>query len=251
MFESILVYAGLTLASAGLFSVIMPQRFLRLGTRRRGALVAACGLLFMILGFAWPVKVKRASTPTTRLDEWMPVWQFDERHTIHVDASPEKAFAAIHGVPAGEIFLFQTLTAIRRFGRPGPESIMNAPENQPLLDVATRTSFIQLTDEAPREVVVGTAIAAARSLRRDGRLPAEVFKETLPSGAVLATMNFLVTPDPRGGSEVSTETRVYANTTSMTRQFAVYWRLIHPGSDIIRRMWLRAIKRRAERTRLP
>jgi hypothetical protein len=33
----------------------------------------------------------------------------------------------------------------------------------------------------------------------------------------------------------------------MARQFAVYWRLIHPGSDIIRRMWLRAIKRRAER----
>jgi hypothetical protein len=200
MFESILVYAGLGLASAGLFSVTLPLRFLRIRTRRRGAFVAACGLLLMILGFAWPVKVKRASTPTSRLDEWMPVWQFDEQHTIHVDASPEKAFAAIHSVPAGEIFLFRTLTAIRRLGRPGPESILNAPENQPLLDVATRTAFIQLTDEPPHEVVVGTAIAAARSLRRDGKLPAAVFRETLPSGATLATMNFLVTPDPRGGS---------------------------------------------------
>jgi len=60
-------------------------------------------------------------------------------------------------------------------------------------------------------------------------------------------MNFLVTANPRGGSDLSTETRVYANNASTTRQFAIYWRLIHPGSDIIRRMWLRAIKRRAER----
>jgi len=59
-------------------------------------------------------------------------------------------------------------------------------------------------------------------------------------------MNFLVTSDERGGSIVSTETRVYVNDPSALRRFAVYWRVIHPGSDIIRRMWLRAIKRRAE-----
>ncbi|HYW41393.1 MAG TPA: hypothetical protein VE959_00970 [Bryobacteraceae bacterium] len=28
--------------------------------------------------------------------------------------------------------------------------------------------------------------------------------------------------------------------------FAAYWRMIYPGSALIRRMWLRAIKRRAE-----
>ena len=59
-------------------------------------------------------------------------------------------------------------------------------------------------------------------------------------------VNFLVTSDERGGSIVSTETRVYVNDPSALRRFAVYWRVIHPGSDIIRRMWLRAIKRRAE-----
>jgi len=62
----------------------------------------------------------------------------------------------------------------------------------------------------------------------------------------MATMNFLVTPDGRGGSNVSTETRVFAATDSTQRRFAVYWRIIHPGSDIIRRGWLRAIRKRAE-----
>lgn len=59
-------------------------------------------------------------------------------------------------------------------------------------------------------------------------------------------MNFLVTPDEHGGSNIATETRVFANSDSARRRFAIYWRIIHPGSDIIRRMWLRAIKRRAE-----
>jgi hypothetical protein len=30
------------------------------------------------------------------------------------------------------------------------------------------------------------------------------------------------------------------------RVFAAYWRVIYPGSALIRRMWLRAVKRRAE-----
>jgi hypothetical protein len=113
----------------------------------------------------------------------------------------------------------------------------------PLLDVATQTTFVVLTDEPPREFVIGTV---SSKVRPSGKLTPEVFRRTFPSGVALATMNFLVTPNERGGSIVSTETRVSANDPSALRRFAAYWRVIHPGSDIIRRMWLRAIKRRAE-----
>ena len=58
-------------------------------------------------------------------------------------------------------------------------------------------------------------------------------------------MNFAITPDGPDRSFVSTETRVFANSPSARRRFAVYWRFIYPGSAIIRRMWLRAIQRRA------
>jgi len=30
------------------------------------------------------------------------------------------------------------------------------------------------------------------------------------------------------------------------RRFKVYWFFVHPGSALMRRMWLRAVKRRAE-----
>ena len=246
MLDSVLLYLGLAIVLVGALSILWPLRFLRIRTRSRGAIVALCGLLVVILVCALPVRTKRVSRSVTKLDEWMPVWQFDEQHSIHIDASPEKVFEAIHAITADEIFLFRTLIAIRRCGRPGPESIMNAPENKPLLDVATQTTFIYLADDAPREIVLGTAISAPREIPRPTKLTPEIFRKELPPGVVLATMNYLVESDSNGGSTVSTETRVFGNSAVSVRSFAVYWRIIHPGSDIIRRTWLRAIKRRAE-----
>ncbi len=178
------------------------------------------------IAFMWPAHEKRVVARANRLDDVMPVWQFDEQHRTEIAAPPQRVFDAIRAVRADEIPFFRTLTTIRRLGRPGPESILNSPEHLPLLDVATRTTFRYLANDPPREIVVGTVV--------------------MPRGAALAAMNFLVTPDGRGGSLLSTETRVFANSSSAQRRFAIYWRIIHPGSDIIWRMWLRAIKRRAE-----
>ena len=246
MLDSILVYLGFAVICVGLLSILWPLRFLRIRTRARGAIVAAIGLLIVITALSWPARTKTVSPPVTKLDEWMPTWQFDERHTIHVDAPPERVFAAIREVRVNEILFFQTLTAIRRCGRGGPESIMNAPEEKPLLDVATATTFIYLGDDPPRELVVGTVVGAPRGIHAPAKLTPEVFRKTLPPGVALATMNFLVMPDDLGGSTISSLTRVYANNPSILRRFAIYWRIIYPGSDIIRRTWLRAIKRRAE-----
>jgi hypothetical protein len=247
MVDSFLVYLGLTLFLIGLFSLVWPMRFLAIRTRRVAAMVMGAGLLLGAAMLALPVSSKEVTTPATKLDEWMARWQVEERHTIHVAASPEKILEAIHAVKANEIFLFRTLTAIRRCGRDGPESILDAPEEKSILDVATQTSFVLLEEVPSRELVIGTVVAAPASARRgSGRLTPEVFRKTLPPGFALAAMNFLVLPDKAGGSTISTETRIYANSPSPLRRFLIYWRIIHPGSDIIRRMWLRAIKRRAE-----
>ena len=48
------------------------------------------------------------------------------------------------------------------------------------------------------------------------------------------------------GETLSTETRVWAAHLSARRRFRFYWLAIRPFSGLIRRVWLRAIKRRAE-----
>jgi hypothetical protein len=246
MLDSVLVYLGLAVVFVGLLSLIWPMRFLYIRMRSVAAIVVAAGVCLLIATLLLPVRTKRVTTPTTRLDDWMPIWQFDERHVIRVDAPPDKVFAAIRAVRAREILFIRLLMAIRRCGQPGPESILSAPEEKPLLDVANQTTFLLLADEPPRELVVGTVVAALPGARASGKLKPQSFRKKLSPGVALATMNFFVRPDERGGSIISSETRVYANDAPGVRRFAIYWRIIHPGSDIIRRMWLRAIKLRAE-----
>lgn len=252
MLDSYVVYLGFTLFLAGVISLIRPLRFIYIRNRRGAFAVAGLGLFVSVGALLLPYGSKEATSRSAKLDDWMPRWQVAERHLLEVAAPPDRVFAAIRAVRADEILLFRTLIAIRRCGQSGPESIMNAPEEKPLLDVATQTTFVLLVEEVPRELVVGTVIAAPRDARATaGRLTPDLFRKTLPPGVVLATMNFIVLPRNDGGSTVSTETRIYANSPPALRQFGIYWRLIHPGSDIIRRMWLRAIRLRAEGASVP
>ncbi len=179
------------------------------------------------------------------LDRFVPEYQFQERHSIAIAAPVERVDDAIRNVTAGEIFLFQTLTWVRRFGKPAVEGILNPPGHVPILDVATRTTFLALSDRPNRELVVGTVVIAPKGAA--GISTPEEFEAVRGPGFALAAMNFSIEETGRSFCVVRTETRVFATDAVSRRRFARYWRVIRPGSGFIRRMWLRAIKRRAER----
>lgn len=248
MIGTVVVYSGLVLAAAGVVLVVRPIRRLRVTTRSRGLVVAGAGVLVAGVGLILPVSESRVARVETRLDEFAPVWQFREFHTISVAAPPSRVFEAIKRVRADEIRLFRTLTWIRRGGQPLPPSILNAGERESLIDAATRSRFVRLADDVPRELVIGTLVMAPPGTHVT--LTPQVFQQDLAPGFALATMSFVVAPDGPGRSFVSTETRVFANSPSARRRFAAYWRVIYPGSALIRRMWLRAIERRATNPQL-
>ncbi len=243
MLGSAIVYSGLVITAAGLILSIKPIERLHVTSRSQGLVIVGIGALLVGIGLRLPAPESRVPRAETRLDEFMPAWQFRERHTLRIAAPAARVFDAIRDVRANEIALFKTLTWIRRGGRRMPESILNAGDSTPLLDVATRNGFIYLADDAPRELVVGTVVVAPPGGR--GTLTPQTFKARLAPGFALAAMNFLVTPDGPNASFVSTETRVFANSAAARRRFAGYWRMIYPGSALIRRMWLRAVERRA------
>jgi hypothetical protein len=243
MWGSVVVYSGVILALGGLVMVLKPAAWLRIGTRRRALLVAAAGALLALMGLGLPVSEQRITRAETALDRFAPAWQFREVHSLRIAAPPARVYEAIQRVRADEIFLFQALTWIRRGGRALPPSILNAGNRQSLIDVATSSGFVTLADSVPHELVIGTVVMAPAGVQ--GTLTPEVFLQRLPPGFALAAMNFLVAGDGTDGSVVVTETRVFANSPAAQRRFAVYWRIIYPGSAIIRRMWLRAIRHRA------
>ena len=241
-----IVYSGLMAGFFGAVSCLRPPSWLGIQTRRQAALLMGIGLVLVLAGWFLPASETRVVQPRTQLDQFLPVYQFSEFHSIRVDAPREKVYPAIKAVTADEISLFRTLTWIRRFGLRGAEGILNAPPHEPILDVATRTSFVLLAEEPNHEIVLGTAVIVPRGWQPSGRPTPEGFMALHEPGFAVAAMNFLVEDAGPDTVIVTSETRIYATAAPARRRFAAYWRTIYPGSSLLRYTWLRAIKRRAE-----
>jgi hypothetical protein len=244
---SIAFYTAAIMALIGLVGIIRPLRRVHRGRRTHAAVMMLIGLAAM---YAISRSMPRAqtSTATNAIDAYTPAFHFRELHETTIAAPPDRVYLAVRQVSADEIALFQTFTWLRRFGRSGPESILNAPGQQPILDVATRTTFRLLEDLPPREVVIGAVVVAPPGTRGGrGKFDANDFKQLMLPGFAKATLNFRIEALANGASKLITETRVFATDAVALQRFTPYWRIIFPGSAILRLTWLRAIKSRAER----
>jgi hypothetical protein len=245
---SILLYVFGVIGAVAVLALIRPISRVGLSTRRRAFLAWVAATAACVMSLMWPTHETRVVSPVSRLDDIVPVYQFSEVHEITIDASADLTYGAICAVTANEITLLRTLTWIRRFGRPGPESILNPPGDKPFCDVALKSGFFLLADEPPREMVLGSFVAAPKAARANppSRITAGTFAGIHSPGFGIAIVNFLLQPIGPTRTRLTTETRVFATDARIRRLFAPYWRVIYPGSSIIRTMWLRAIKRRAE-----
>lgn len=165
----------------------------------------------------------------TELDRVFPSWHFRERHAIRVDARPERVFAAVREVTLAEMGVFRVLARLRG---------IRAPVDRPVLEVAG-PAWSVLADEPGRELVLG-AVGQPWRLR-GGVSPGGDFASFDRPGYVKMAINWRL-----DDTLLSTETRVLATDAAARRKFRRYWLVIRPFSGLIRRVWLRAIKRRAE-----
>ena len=241
-----MVYGGLLVTLLGTVSAVWPLRLLAIRSRVTGAIVLFCGVLIFVIGAILPAGETRIPSAQTKLDEFAPVYQFSESHSIQIHSSRERVYEAIRQVTAGEIKLLRTLTWIRRLGRETPPGVLNAPQNEPVLDVALRSGFLLLADEPGHEIVIGALVRVPAGWRPSKKPTPDGFKSLSAPGFALASMNFLIEEAGPNRCVVTTETRVFTTDPSSRRKFGEYWRVIYPGSALIRRMWLQAIKKRAE-----
>ena len=245
---STLWYVSFVALIVAVLAVIRPLRWLRLRTRGRAVAVILVTLSLIAGTATCGPGTEAVFLPQTNLDAVAPAYQFREVHSVMVDATPASVMRAVKTVAADEIALFRSFTAIRRLGRPGPESVLNAPGMKPILDVATQGGFVLLADEA-REVVLGSVLAAPDLSIRARVRDARSFQELVGPGIIKAAINFRNEVTPNGMTRLTTETRVFCSDADALRRFTPYWRTIFPGSWILRVTWLRAIARRAEADR--
>ncbi len=184
----------------------------------------------------------------TLLDELMPEAEHREVHDLWLDAGPEDAYRALAEVTAREIRLLGPLMALRQLPALLAGRAIRGDRKTPVLDGFERAGFVRLAEDPGREIVFGVA---GRFWKLTGNAPiplsdgAEAFTTFEEPGCAKAAMSFLVRAEGRG-CRLITETRIRTTDAGAARSFRRYWRLVRPGSGLIRRSWLAAVRRRVQ-----
>jgi hypothetical protein len=183
------------------------------------------------------------------LDEFLPDYDVNEVHSTRVAASPDAVMAALRSLTAREVPLLVALMALRRL--PAVLTGRRRPRPRPkgtIVEGFLKGGFVALA-ERPHELVVGAVGRFWLTSAEVRRVSAAEFAAFREPGYARAAFNMHAEPAPGGGTLLTTETRIQATDDEARRSFRRYWRVIYPGSAAIRRAWLRAIRRRAERAR--
>jgi hypothetical protein len=181
------------------------------------------------------------------LDEFLPVYDVNEVHSTRVAAPPDAVMAAVRSLRAREVPVLVALMALRSV--PGRlRGRRRLVRDGTILESFLRGGFVMLADR-PDELVVGAIGLFWRASGEIKRLPVGEFAAFDQPGYAKAALNMHARSLADGGTLLTTETRIQGTDDHARRSFRRYWRVIHPGSAAIRRAWLRAICRRAERPR--
>jgi hypothetical protein len=172
------------------------------------------------------------------IDRFAPRYDVRARYHVAVHAPPETAYSVARTLDFGDSRLVRWLYRLRGLPRDGLS-----------LEGMFRWGFVVLAEEPGREFVVGLI---GRFWTPSGRIQpvhADSFVAFRQPGFAKAVANFAVIPQGGGDVRVSTETRIHCLDATSRRRFRLYWLFIGPFSGLIRKEWLRLIKRRAEAPR--
>ena len=186
------------------------------------------------------------------IDDYLPEFDAVERHGLVIRAAPARVWAALRAADFGRSPLVATLLGLRAL-----PSLLTAPRRtlrrlrergaeRLTLDTFFSRGFVVLEERPDREMVIGLEgrfWTAAGDLRPTD---ARRFREALAPGLARAAWDFRAEPLPGGRVRLTTETRVCCADAATRRRFRAYWLIVRPGSGLIRRAMLRAIRRAAE-----
>ena len=169
------------------------------------------------------------------IDDYLPNFDFNERHDVLINASAASVYRAAWDVKFGRSFLIKLLVRIRGM----------SPDNFSLSEIE-QTDFKTLAEKPDEELVlglIGRPWTLAGDLQKI-RSP-EAFLSFETPGFMKAAWNFSLKEEGKS-TRLSTETRVRCLGDSSRARFGLYWMLIRPFSGLIRMEMLRLIKQQAE-----
>ena len=171
------------------------------------------------------------------IDDFLPEFDFHERHETIVPAPPEAVRRALDEWRPSQSFLWRWLVRLRGLGSP----------NGTLREWGEGNGFLCLADTSD-EVVYGQAGRFWSPNERAAMVSprtVEEFRRLSDPGFAVAAMNILIEPQASGSTRLFTETRIRCLGSSSRRRFRLYWLVIRPFSGILRSAMLGGVRARA------
>ena len=178
------------------------------------------------------------------LDDVLPNSHYVTRQSRWIAAPPDVVWNELHAVKLTGLPLTVALSAVRFLPVLLSGKGFGHLHDRPFLDALP---VPLLSSKEPESVVFGGALQAWRLSggEESPTLDAEELQRWTRPGWVKAAMDFRLRP-VRGGTELSSETRVLATDPTTRRRFALYWTFVRPGSTAIRWEVLTAVQLKAE-----
>lgn len=172
------------------------------------------------------------------IEDFLPNYDFNEKHEINIRASTEKVYAAVNSVNLADSWIIWGLLNLRGMGRSAGKTLT--------LGDMTKEGFAILGENPNQEILLGLA---GKFWSMSGCLQevnAENFREFDKKGFAKAAWNFFLSETSENEIRLVTETRVQCLDKDSLESFRFYWRFIKPFSGWIRKEMLRLIKQKAE-----
>ena len=245
---SFAAWTGIALAAVSFLCVLKPPRFLGVRSRLRSLFVFVLAIALAVSAVLWPATITRAERPQQRLDNFLPEYQFREYHETVVQAPVDRVVEAARQVSFADMPAAVWLMRVRDLA--GGRTSDARPSPRPILEMMAQpgTGFLPLDVSDPREIVYGMAGKPWTNEPPPLLRTAEQFLSFAEPGQIRVAFNIRIVDEGAGRVRLSTETRTLGNDAEARRLFSRYWRVIYPGSAIIRRVWLDAIAARARAT---
>ena len=164
------------------------------------------------------------------LDDFLPAYEFSERHSLAIDAPAARIDQAFRSVAISDIPVARALWWIRRLGRPYGD---------------TTRPFVGGELPVEQGIVLGLTGQPWRVLggAGDPRTPATAaeFLAYARPDTCKVEVDFRVGP-----KSLSTETCVHVADPALRAKFRRYWFVVRPFSGLIRALLVRAARARAE-----